>query len=105
MFPIAPWDRLIFSHFVSSLLYFCNGILMTLDDKSGMSFSGRNEIFVDAEVHFKRAAFKPATDALSKLGRLSQSCDAENAVIKGSRIFLSSSRHRNQNLIYGHLEQ
>lgn len=70
---------------------------MTLDDKSGMSFSGRNEIFVDAEVHFKRPAFKPATDALSKLGGLSQFCDAENAVIKGCRIFLSSS---NQNVIY-----
>jgi hypothetical protein len=46
---------------------------MTLDDKSGMSFSGRNEIFVDAEVHFKRTAFKAATAALSKLGGLANS--------------------------------
>ncbi len=100
MFPIAPCDRLIFSHFVSSLFYFCNEISKTLDDKSGMSFSSRHEIFFDAEVHFKRTAFKPATSALSELGGLSHFCDAENAVIKGPRIVLSPSRHRNQNVIY-----
>src|SRR5262249_49552032 len=72
------------------------------DNEGRVSLPSRPKVRFDAEMHFERPTFEPATASVSQMGRLLSLRDAKRRFIEGARFRLAAGRHRQLDMIQRH---